>query len=729
VAGTLAGLVFPAGAVALPSVAVRAVTAPLADQGPHRGVTVTAGCPSGTLVGGGSYLRSAADPATLPTNGLVLGGTSPSVGTSPVDLPPADGATDPSHWATVANFTGVSESGDQAATFALCATRGPAHTVIRAATTTGANAAQQVSPPTTTTATCPAGSRLIGGGAVTSTPDQVNDGATMGNNGNLKPLASYPSDAGGAAAADGSTTATSWTAYGSAGITSAGDTVTAYALCSTDPATPPVAVARADVPGPDAQTGTTLIRSAATCPTGTRLFGGGYSVEETVGPAGGLQPQQGYHMRGSYPAVDATGSTEAADGATDPTTWATLLQAGGQNLATGDHMSLHAYAMCATAPPPPDTADLSVTLASAPDPVVAGQPLTYTATVANAGPAPAAGVAATLTLPTGPALVSATAVPGSCLPAAVSLTCSVGDLAPGASATITVTVTPGQAGTLAATARVAGSSTDADPANDTAQTATTVVAAAGPPAKAAPTLAVEATGSGPVGSVTTARATLAGGAVVTGTIAFDVYGPADPACANSLAASTAPVSGNGIYVSAPFTATAPGTYRWVARYSGDAANDPAGPTACGDPAAALAISPPTPGPPADSTPTPAPTITAVPVPPGLTLLTAKADRRGRIALTLTVRGPGRLGALATTRVAARTGRGKTTVVRYGTRTAAPRAAGRLALAITPDTAARALRRRHTRLRVTVAVTFTPPAGKPTARTTTVTVTGAKDCPC
>ncbi|MGH3769687.1 MAG: hypothetical protein ACRDTX_31840, partial [Pseudonocardiaceae bacterium] len=44
---------------------------------PHR-VTRTASCPTGTLVGGGGYLRNVADPATLPTNGLVLGGTNPS---------------------------------------------------------------------------------------------------------------------------------------------------------------------------------------------------------------------------------------------------------------------------------------------------------------------------------------------------------------------------------------------------------------------------------------------------------------------------------------------------------------------------------------------------------------------------------------------------------------------------------------------------------------------------
>jgi hypothetical protein len=66
---------------ALPAVAARVVTVALADVGPHRGVTVTARCPgSSRLVGGGGYLRRASDPAALPTNGLVLGGTVASSG-------------------------------------------------------------------------------------------------------------------------------------------------------------------------------------------------------------------------------------------------------------------------------------------------------------------------------------------------------------------------------------------------------------------------------------------------------------------------------------------------------------------------------------------------------------------------------------------------------------------------------------------------------------------------
>src|SRR5207253_557512 len=48
-------------------------------------------------------------------------------------------------------------------------------------------------------------------------------------------------------------------------------------------------------------------------------------------------------------------------------------------------------------------------------------------------------------------------------------------------------------------------------------------------------------------------------------------------------------NGNGDYASGPFTATQAGTYHWRASYSGDLNNNPAGPTACADPAEAVVV--------------------------------------------------------------------------------------------------------------------------------------------
>ncbi|MGC1734159.1 MAG: hypothetical protein WA731_16140, partial [Pseudonocardiaceae bacterium] len=332
----------------LPDVTVHSTTAPMTNLTTHTGVTRTASCPTGSLVGGGGYLRNATDPSIVPTNGLVLGGSNPSTGASPVDQPVADGALDPSNWMAIANFTGASESGDQAAAFALCSSDGPTHTVVKSTTTTGANASQQVNPPTLTIATCPTGTTLIGGGAFTNTPDQVNDGTTVGNGGNLKPMGSYPSDSSGAPAADGSTSATSWSAYGSAGITNSTDTVTSLALCTSDPILP-VQVARVDAPGP--QVGTTTTTATAECPTGTRMLGGGYKTDQTVNGTSGLQPQQGFHMRGSYPSTGpGTLPTEVTDATTNPSAWTALLQAGGVGLPAGSSMEMHTFAMCFNVP-------------------------------------------------------------------------------------------------------------------------------------------------------------------------------------------------------------------------------------------------------------------------------------------------------------------------------------------------------------------------------------------
>jgi Bacterial Ig-like domain (group 3) len=352
----------------LPTVTVEATSAPMNNTTSHTGVTQTASCPTGTtMVGGGGYVRNAANPATVPTNGLVLGGTNPSTGASPVDQPAPNGTTNPSHWMSIGNFTGQADPAgtDQDEAFALCATNGPTNTVVVSTTTTGANATQQVNPPTLTIATCPANTTLIGGGALTNTPDQVNNGTTTGNNGNLKPMGSYPSDASGVPAADGSTSATSWSAYGAAGVPASTDTVTSLALCTSD-AIGPVQVARQDA---SFTTGTLTVTPV--CPPTTQLIGGGFSVDETVGTTPGLQPQQGYHMRGSYPST--TTGTPPPEATTSPTAWTALVQAGGAG-ANGP-VSLHGFAMCAqptsmTTPTPTPV----VTPTPSPTPVVTPTP-------------------------------------------------------------------------------------------------------------------------------------------------------------------------------------------------------------------------------------------------------------------------------------------------------------------------------------------------------------------
>jgi uncharacterized protein (DUF2141 family) len=68
-------------------------------------------------------------------------------------------------------------------------------------------------------------------------------------------------------------------------------------------------------------------------------------------------------------------------------------------------------------------------------------------------------------------------------------------------------------------------------------------------------------------------ATLAAGSSPTGTMTFSLFGPNDASCITAPAViSESPVSGNGPYSSNSFTPRTPGTYRFVASYSGDSNN-------------------------------------------------------------------------------------------------------------------------------------------------------------
>ncbi|MFD9306259.1 calcium-binding protein [Streptomyces sp. NPDC060048] len=127
-------------------------------------------------------------------------------------------------------------------------------------------------------------------------------------------------------------------------------------------------------------------------------------------------------------------------------------------------------------PPPPPSSDLSVTKSGTPT-VSIGDRASYTVTVSNSASSTATATGVTLsdTLSgAGAALTSAAPSQGTCTTTATTANCALGSLAPGASATVTVTAEPRTTGTL--TDRAAVSATQPDPAasNNTA-TATTSV--------------------------------------------------------------------------------------------------------------------------------------------------------------------------------------------------------------------------------------------------------------
>ncbi len=120
--------------------------------------------------------------------------------------------------------------------------------------------------------------------------------------------------------------------------------------------------------------------------------------------------------------------------------------------------------------------DLSITLTDNPDPVVAAQMLTYTATVVNNGAIAAAALTVTDTIPAGTTFVSAMGTGWTCAQTAGTVTCTLPALAAGATASpIAIVVTaPNEGGMLSDTATVAATTPDPTPANNTATQTTTV---------------------------------------------------------------------------------------------------------------------------------------------------------------------------------------------------------------------------------------------------------------
>jgi uncharacterized repeat protein (TIGR01451 family) len=122
----------------------------------------------------------------------------------------------------------------------------------------------------------------------------------------------------------------------------------------------------------------------------------------------------------------------------------------------------------------PNTVNLSISKSASPDPAVLGNDLTYTVSVTNNGGGTATAVAMTDTLPAGVAFASAISNRGTCSQSAGTVTCSIGTLAGGSGATMTIVVIPGITGTITNTAGVTSKEADSDPSNNTVKLSSTV---------------------------------------------------------------------------------------------------------------------------------------------------------------------------------------------------------------------------------------------------------------
>lgn len=126
-----------------------------------------------------------------------------------------------------------------------------------------------------------------------------------------------------------------------------------------------------------------------------------------------------------------------------------------------------------TAAPAAQAADLRVSTTDSPDPVQTGQQLTYTVTVVNEGPDTATAVTLTDLLVGGINLVAASPSQGNCS-GTNPITCALGALSNGASATVVIVVTAQAPGMLINIAAVSSGTPDPRFANNVSQENTKV---------------------------------------------------------------------------------------------------------------------------------------------------------------------------------------------------------------------------------------------------------------
>jgi uncharacterized repeat protein (TIGR01451 family) len=145
----------------------------------------------------------------------------------------------------------------------------------------------------------------------------------------------------------------------------------------------------------------------------------------------------------------------------------TLMGTQADNLFAGDNNLVNDVYVSDRRP----AADLSLTKADTPDPVAPRAALIYTLVATNNGPNAAPDARLLDTLPAGVTFVSAST---GCIHSAGQVDCDLGTLAPGASATVTITVTPKARGVITNTATLGSSAPDPDRSNNRATTETTV---------------------------------------------------------------------------------------------------------------------------------------------------------------------------------------------------------------------------------------------------------------
>jgi uncharacterized repeat protein (TIGR01451 family) len=119
-------------------------------------------------------------------------------------------------------------------------------------------------------------------------------------------------------------------------------------------------------------------------------------------------------------------------------------------------------------------ANLAISLSDSPDPVTVTSNLSYLIVVTNLGPSAALGVNVTNTLPADVTFVSVQTSIGVCSQNGRIVSCNLGTLTPGASASIIITNSPTTSGNITNSVTVSSTTADPSPANNSASTTTQV---------------------------------------------------------------------------------------------------------------------------------------------------------------------------------------------------------------------------------------------------------------
>jgi uncharacterized repeat protein (TIGR01451 family) len=119
-------------------------------------------------------------------------------------------------------------------------------------------------------------------------------------------------------------------------------------------------------------------------------------------------------------------------------------------------------------------ADLAITKTDSPDPAEKGDELKYTLRIVNNGPDTATGVTVTDELPADVTFIAAGSSQGECSRSADKVTCKLGTMLDGATATVTINVLVKERGTIENTARVKANQADPFQANNKSDAVTDV---------------------------------------------------------------------------------------------------------------------------------------------------------------------------------------------------------------------------------------------------------------